>query len=88
MLIIDTLPYSLLALLAPSPSLAWSLHNDCSAYADALKLAVPEAIDIATYAAGRANDQHILRKGTLMQDMIGAPNENDADSLRFVAGTF
>ncbi|MCJ1405819.1 hypothetical protein MMC11_009049 [Xylographa trunciseda] len=66
-------------------SSAWSLASDCTGqYAQNIKEAMPNAINIMNYAAGRANDQSKERKGNLMQDMLGAPNENDPDTLSFV----
>jgi hypothetical protein len=40
---------------------------------------------MAAYTIGRAADQNTLhRQGNLLQTLLGAPNENDKDTLDYV----
>lgn len=63
---------------------AWSLASDCTSN-DAVKVneAMPNAIAMADYATKRAAQDpgRYPRKGNLLQDMLGASDENDANAL-------
>lgn len=63
---------------------AWSLASDCTGN-DAAKVneAMPNAIAMADYATKRAAQDPgpYPRKGNLLQDMLGASEENDANAL-------
>ncbi|KAL8812593.1 MAG: hypothetical protein Q9223_007252, partial [Gallowayella weberi] len=79
-------PWLLLVILTQLGTLtnAWSLADDCTGD-DAAKIreAMPNAIAIADYATKRAVDDPgpYPRKGNLLQDMLGASDENDANAL-------
>ncbi|KAI4244111.1 MAG: hypothetical protein L6R40_003095 [Gallowayella cf. fulva] len=63
---------------------AWSLADDCTGE-DAAKIreAMPNAIAMADYATKRAvqDPGPYPRKGNLLQDMLGASDENDSEAL-------
>ena len=65
---------------------AWSLADDCTdANAAKIREAMPNAIAMADYASKRAiQDSPYQRKGTLLQDLLGASSEDDADALSLV----
>lgn len=62
---------------------AWSLADDCIGLnAAKIQEAMPNAIAMADYASKRAiQDSPYERKGTLLQDLLGASSENDANAL-------
>ena len=65
---------------------AATLQDDCQAhnlFGD-VEIAVDEAIDMAHYAALRAASTEFRRKGTLLQDLLGAESEDDPDVLQQV----
>ena len=65
---------------------AATIQPDCEAhnlFAD-VTIAVDEAIDMAHYAALRASSTEFRRKGTLMQDLLGADSEDDQALLQQV----
>lgn len=63
---------------------AWSLASDCTGnHAVKVNEAMPNAIAMADYATKRAaqDPERYPRKGNLLQDMLGASDENDANAL-------
>ncbi|KAL8677628.1 MAG: hypothetical protein Q9186_005963 [Xanthomendoza sp. 1 TL-2023] len=63
---------------------AWSLADDCTGDdAARIREAMPNAIAIADYATKRAVEDSgpYPRKGNLLQDMLGASDENDSNAL-------
>ena len=57
--------------------------NDFNLFGD-IDIAVEEAIEMAHYAALRAASTQFRRKGTLMQDLLGAESEDDPEVLQQV----
>ena len=62
---------------------AWSLADDCTGdNAAKVQEAMPNAIAMADYASKRADpNSQYQRKGTLLQDLLGASSEDDPDAL-------
>lgn len=48
---------------------------------------MPNAINMAAYAAKRTINAPPL-KGNLIQDLLGAPSENDPDTLQFASSKY
>lgn len=64
---------------------AWQTADDCTG--EDLKIvnaAVVEALNMAMYAKFRAADTIFPRKGTPLQNYLGAPDEDDPTSLGLV----
>lgn len=58
-------------------------QNSCTGYANDVNSALNEAISIANFASTRWQGRPTPRPGTLLQDMLGAPNEDDQATLSF-----
>lgn len=67
---------------------AYQLHEEsCGPYKDRVTKAVKEALEMTKYAEKRAaTNAKFPRKGTLLQDLLGAGDENDAFVLGRVSG--
>ena len=67
---------------------AYQIADDCTNFSDEISDAINEAVDIANYAAVRWQHTPVPRNGTLLQDMLGAPDEDDVNTLLFAASEY
>lgn len=56
------------------------VDGDCGSASKSMGDAATEAVNIATYASLRFNAVPSPRPGTLLQDMLGARDEDDVDT--------
>jgi hypothetical protein len=62
---------------------AWALHSSCTDdTATRVRNTMEVVFDVLDYASKRAqNTQYIQTDATLLQDLLGAPNEHDQATL-------
>lgn len=64
-----------------------TIDPGCAAWDPKINEALNEAVSIANYGTTRWQGRPLPRPGTLLQDMLGAPNEDDETTLNFASGT-
>jgi hypothetical protein len=67
---------------------AYYIHSDCGDSAAKVQKSTDTALRVAKYAVGVATDPNPVRHGQILEDLLGAANENDVVVLANVNSKF
>jgi hypothetical protein len=67
---------------------AYYVHSDCGDSETRIQKSTDMFLQVAKYAVGVATDPDPVRHGQILEDLLGAANENDVVVLAEVNSTF